>query len=49
MNEQLRKFLSNIDLFDILLLIAIVILSLNDAYGSGWLMLLLFIRNIKFV
>lgn len=45
MNERLQKFIGDIDLLDVTLIVAIVILSLNDAYGAGWLLLFLFLRN----
>jgi hypothetical protein len=45
MNERLQKFINNTDLGDILLLTAIVILSLNDAYGAGWLLFFFFLKN----
>jgi hypothetical protein len=47
MNDQLQKFIGKVDLLDIALVIAIVILSLNDAYGSGWLLLFFFLKNIE--
>jgi hypothetical protein len=44
MNERLQRFINNTDLGDILLLTAIVILSLNDAYGAGWLLFFFFFK-----
>ena len=45
MNERLQRFINNTDLGDISLLTAIVILSLNNAYGAGWLLLFFFLKN----
>jgi len=45
MNERLQRFINNTDLGDILLLTAIVILSLNNAYGAGWLLLFFFLKH----
>jgi hypothetical protein len=48
MNERLQKFIGDIDLGDILLLTAIVILSLNNTYGfAGWLLLFFYLKNIN--
>ena len=45
MNERLQRFINNTDLGDILLLTAIVILSLNNAYGAGWLLFFFWLKN----
>jgi hypothetical protein len=45
MNEQLKKFIGNTDLFDVLLIIAIVVLALNESYGAGWLLFFFFLKN----
>jgi hypothetical protein len=45
MNERLQKFIGSTDLFDVSLIVAIVILSLNNAYGAGWLLFFLFLKN----
>ena len=39
-----HDWLKNIDLIDVLLLIAIVILGVTDSYGAGWLILFLFLK-----
>ena len=40
-----HDWLKNIDLMDVLLLIAIVILGVTDSFGAGWLMFFLFLRH----
>lgn len=45
MNERLQRFIGDIDLLDVILIVAIVTLSLNEAYGAGWLLLFFFLRN----
>ena len=44
MNERLQKFIGDIDLLDVTLIVAIVTLSLNEVYGAGWLLFFFFLK-----